>query len=313
MTEPSTGTPGTQPDDETSVDPVTGPEPTPHPASDDEAARHAAARPAPVPPGPAPAESGSAAATATPAWLTPAAGSDGAGTPGADATDIAGASADAPGTDAAESGTASAPTAGADGPGAGPGLGHPRAAAPLPTGAPAPVPPTGEPGFDFPDPHPPAPAGIWAHVLGVLVGLVLAPVGALALLLGQSRILVVQADGWDGDVEMLGIALVAVGAVLLACVVLLATWTAAVPVTGGVVLLLLGLPALVAPTFTARQTLLLIDPEGWHATVTQTVVAGTSGTLLLAGLLLLVAGLAAAATRRRGLRLGAFRERHRVG
>jgi hypothetical protein len=150
-------------------------------------------------------------------------------------------------------------------------------------------------------------------VLGVLVGLVLAPVGALALLLGQSRILVVQADHWDGDVETLGIALVTVGALLLAALALLGIWTAAAPITGGGILLLLGAPALLAPGFTSRQTLVLIDPEGWHATITQTVVAGTSGTLLLAGLLLLVAGLVAAVARRRGLRLGAFRERHRAG
>lgn len=306
MTEPSTDTPGAQPDDETTAGPVPGPEPAPQPTSDDEAARHAAARPTPVPPGPAPAPTDPAAATAGAAWSAPAAASDAAAT-GAPGTE--GTRAVAPGADAAAT-TAAADVAGAGS--ADPATGAPTEGAPLAAGAPAPVPPTGEPGFDFPDPHPPTPAGIWSHVLGVLVGLVLAPVGALALLLGQSRILVVQADGWDGDVELLGIALVAVGAVLLACVVLLATWTAAVPVTGGVVLLLLGLPALVAPTFTARQTLLLIDPEGWHATVTQTVVAGTSGTLLLAGLLLLVAGLAAAATRRRGLRLGAFRERHRV-
>lgn len=303
MTEPSTGTPGTQPDEETSTDTGTGPEPAAHPAPDDEAARHAAARPTPVPPGPTPA----ASAPTGPGWPAPTT-TDAAGT---DTT-----AADTTAAVAAGSATATPVVAGTDGAdpaaGADPATGAPTATAALPTGAPAPVPPTGEPGFDFPDPHPPTPAGIWVHVLGVLVGLVLAPIGALALLLGQSRILVVQADGWDGDVEMLGIALVAVGAVLLACVVLLATWTAAVPVTGGAVLLLLGLPALVAPTFTARQTLLLVDPEGWHATVTQTVVAGTSGTLLLAGLLLLVAGLAAAAARRRGLRLGAFRERHRV-
>jgi hypothetical protein len=178
-------------------------------------------------------------------------------------------------------------------------------------GAPAPVPPSEEPAFDFPDPHPPRPAGIGSHLLGVLVGLVLAPVGAVALLLGQSRILVVQTDGWNGSVETLGIALVAVGTVLLAAIALLAGWTAAAPVTGGVVLTALGATALVAPTFAHQQLVTLIDSEGWHPTIEQTVVAMTSGTAFVAGALLLVAGLAAAAARRRGVRLGAFVERNR--
>ncbi|MCG2797605.1 MAG: hypothetical protein L6367_03595 [Cellulomonas sp.] len=289
MTEPSAGSPPAQPDDEKLV----GPDADPVETADD-AARHAVARPAPVPPGPAPTE-----------VLPPAAAGD--------STSAAVPGPTAPGTGAP--GTAPSPS------GNPPVLGeepatppqHAAAPAPPPAGAPAPVPPDGDTGFDFPDPHPPAAPGIWAHVLGVLVGLVLAPVGALALLLGQSRILVVQADHWDGDVEALGIALVAVGALLLAALALLGIWTAAAPITGGGALLLIGAPALLTPGFMSRQTLVLIDPEGWHATITQTVVAGTSGTLLLAGLLLLVAGLVAAAARRRGLRLGAFRERHRAG
>lgn len=299
MTEPSAGSPPARPDDETPVGGTADPVET-----EDDAARHAIARPTPVPPGPAPTPPPAAAPLGS-----GAAGSGAAGTgAAAPTTPVGPTTAPAPEPAASPSGPPPAPGAGP----AAPPVGAARPVPP-PAGAAAPVPPEGDSSFDFPDPHPPAAPGIWAHVLGVVVALVLAPVGALALLLGQSRILVVQADHWDGDVEALGIALVAVGALLLAALALLGTWTAAAPVTGGGVLLLLGAPALVAPGFTSRQTLLLIDPEGWHATITQTVVAGTSGTLLLAGLLLLVAGLAAAAARRRGLRLGAFRERHRAG
>jgi len=149
-------------------------------------------------------------------------------------------------------------------------------------------------------------------VLGVVVGLVLAPVGIGITLLGQSRILAAQVDGWDGSTEVLGIVLVTLGLLVLAVVVLLGLWTPSVPLAGGGLLTLVGSVYLYAPAMAREQTLNVLSSSGWRLTVTQVTVAGTSGTLLVAGFLLLVAGLVAALARRSGVRLGAFRERHRV-
>ncbi len=181
----------------------------------------------------------------------------------------------------------------------------------VPTPVPVPVAPPGpatRADLDL-DPHPPTRRGWGAHVLGALVGLVVGPVGAIALLLGQSRVLAVQTDSWDADVDVFGIALVVVSALVLAGLVLLAAWTAAVPVTGGVVTTLLGGWALVAPgTFADAVSI----SGTWRTTAEQTIVAGTSGTLFALGILLLAAGIVAAAARRAGVRLGVFEGRTRA-
>jgi hypothetical protein len=159
------------------------------------------------------------------------------------------------------------------------------------------------------EPEAPRRTGVGSHVLGVVLGLLLAPLGAAALLAGQARILVAQVDGWDASTEVLGIVLVSAGLLLLVWVLLLGLWTAAVPVTGGLVLTVLGAVYLYAPSLAREQTLTWFDREGWHATLTQVVVTGTSGTLLVAGALLLVAGLVTAGARRRGVRFGVHSER----
>ncbi|MEN0128796.1 MAG: hypothetical protein AAGC49_05100 [Brevundimonas sp.] len=163
----------------------------------------------------------------------------------------------------------------------------------------------------FPDPNAPRSTSVLAHVLGAIVGLVLGPAAAGTLLLGQARILEAQADGWTATVDTMGIVLVGAGLLLLGWVVLLGIWTPAVPITAGIVLSALGGVALVAPHVARDVTLQYVDSAGWHLTITQVLVAGTSGTLLTAGFLLLLAGIVAATVRRRGIRLGEFRERHR--
>ena len=183
-----------------------------------------------------------------------------------------------------------------------------QAVAPDPAPAPVLTPPGPSRRTDL-DPHPPTKAGGGTHVLGVLVGLVVGPVGAVALLLGQSRILAVQTDRWDADVDVFGIALVVVSALVLVALVLLAAWTAAAPVTGGVVTAGVGVWALVVPG--SFSDVVNVDSGRWQTTVEQAVVAGTSGTLLAVGLLLLAAGIAAVVVRRAGVRLGAFAERTR--
>jgi len=151
------------------------------------------------------------------------------------------------------------------------------------------------------DPNPPRKAGAGTHVLGVLVGVLVGPVGAAALLLGQSRILAVQTDGWDADVDVPGIALVVVSALVLAALVLAAGWTAAAPAAGGVLTTGLGTWALVVPSSFGAVVSIGGD---WRTTVEQAVVAATSGTLLVVGLGLLAAAVAASAARRAGVRRG---------
>jgi hypothetical protein len=162
----------------------------------------------------------------------------------------------------------------------------------------------------FPDPNAPRSTSVLSHILGAIVGLLLGPAGAGTLLLGQARILEAQADGWTDTVDTMGIVLVGVGLLLLGWVALLGIWTPAVPITAGIVLSALGGVALVAPGLARDITLEYVDSSGWHLTITQVLVAGTSGTLLTAGFLLLLAGIVAATARRRGVRLGEFRERH---
>ena len=78
------------------------------------------------------------------------------------------------------------------------------------------------------------------------MGLILAPISVVVLLLGESRILQAQVDGWDASTEVLGIVLVSLGLLLLGCVLLLALWTPAVPITGGTLLTLAGIVYLYA-------------------------------------------------------------------
>ena len=163
----------------------------------------------------------------------------------------------------------------------------------------------------FPAPNAPRSTAVGTHVLGALVGLVLAPVAAAVLLLGQSRILAVQVVGWDATVDWSGVVLVALALLALGWVALLAVWTPAAPLTGGVVLTALGALALVAPGVVHTRVLSALGTSAWRTTALEVTVTGTSGTLLVAGFLLLLAGVVAIAAHRRGLTLGAFRERHR--
>ncbi|MBT0994139.1 hypothetical protein KIN34_07555 [Cellulomonas sp. DKR-3] len=163
----------------------------------------------------------------------------------------------------------------------------------------------------FPEPNAPRSTSVGTHVLGVLVGLVLTPLAVGVLLLGQSRILAAQLPSWDAAVDVTGIVLVSLGLLALGWVALLAVWTPAAPITGGIVLTVAGVAALALPETVQTQTLRLLDSTGWQTTITQVTVAGTSGTLVVAGFLVLVAGLVAALAHRRGVKLGTFRERHR--
>ncbi|UZN02475.1 hypothetical protein [Cellulomonas sp. S1-8] len=164
----------------------------------------------------------------------------------------------------------------------------------------------------FPDPHAPRTPHAGTHVLGALVGLVLAPFAVGLLLLGQSRILVVQVDGWDASLELLGIVLVSSGAVLLAALLVLGLWSAAVPLTAGLLVAALGGLQLYAPGIARMTTLDVVGTSTWDRAVTQATVAGTSGTTIVAGVMLLTGGVTIALARRHGVHLGEFRERNRT-
>jgi hypothetical protein len=273
--------------------------------------RHATARPAPVAPAPA------APAPIAPARPDPVTAEPGTPTSGAPGPVTAATTAAAAGRRPDTfGGPATAPLPPAPAP---PEPASPAVPPPPEPGRPfdtAPAPITPEPRVEdpslFPAPNAPRSPSAGTHVLGVIVGLILGPVAVAGVLLGQSRILAVQVDRWDASLDVLGIVLVSVGLLLLGCVLLLGVWTAAVPITAGIVLTALGGFYLYAPGVARRQTLGLLTTEGWHTQVTQVTVVGTSGTLLVAGFLVLVGGLVVAGARRHGLHLGAFRERNRA-
>ncbi|WP_066581473.1 hypothetical protein [Cellulomonas timonensis] len=128
------------------------------------------------------------------------------------------------------------------------------------------------------------------------------------LLLGEARILGSEdptaADG-------IGIVLVTLGVLLLATVVYLGVWSAALPITGGVILTVVGGFYLYFPSVARDETLRLLATDASRTTVIYGIVASTMGVVFVVGVLLLVAGWALAVARRRGRALGAFRERVR--
>jgi len=143
--------------------------------------------------------------------------------------------------------------------------------------------------------------GVGRHLLGVLVGLLLGAVGVWAALLGQGRVLGVQAPGWDASYDPLGVVLVTAGVLVLAVVVGLGLWTPAVPVTAGAVAAVVGVVYLYVPATTHVDTVRWFATDGTRVSVTQTTVTATSGSVFLVGVLLLAAGLTVAVARRRWL------------
>jgi hypothetical protein len=275
---------------------------TPAPADLEAAARHAQVRPTPVPPEPAPPR------ISTMPDRAPGSTAAGAAAVGAAGMAAAGASGFAPtGAGAAASTAAGAPTA---------VMSAPVTSVPV-TSAPA-IPPGAGPGAAapgqsdlFPDPNAPRTITVGTHVLGVLVGILLPLASTIVAALGISRILVVEVDGWVAKVDVLGIVLVTLGALLLLACVLLSLWTPSVGLVGGGILTLAGGFALYAPGVARTAVLDVFSSEAWKPTVEQTVVVATSGTVVVIGVMLLGGGIVSSVARRHGIRLGAFRERHR--
>ncbi|MGV8976805.1 MAG: hypothetical protein ACOH17_02060 [Cellulomonas sp.] len=163
-----------------------------------------------------------------------------------------------------------------------------------------------------PEPVAPRATGFGGHLWGVLIGVLATPVALALALVGQGRILAAQSAAWDASLDRWGIAFVTAGVLLLAVVVYVGVRTAAAPITGGVIATVVGAVFLCAPGIARNETSQWLATTNSRDTVSHATVAGTSGTVLLVGLLLLVAGVATAAATRRGRVLGEFRERGRV-
>jgi len=178
----------------------------------------------------------------------------------------------------------------------------PVAAPPTPTSAPAaPVAPTEPTVPDTLLPESPAKPGLGRHLLGVLLGLVLTPVGLLLTGIGTARL----ADAIDaGDAtDALGLGLLIAGALVLGAVVLLGMWSPAVPITGGILWgVALGTAFLAVPDTLADWFESIAGDQVVPDAVDQLTASAVTGELLVTGILLVAAGFAAARSRRRGRR-----------
>lgn len=151
--------------------------------------------------------------------------------------------------------------------------------------------------------EPPSKPGFGRHVLGVVVGLVLTPFAFLLTGIGAARLADIAGTSRMGT-DTLGVVLLALGVLLLAVLVLLGAWTATVPITGGIVWGLgLGVAYLVAPR-DLEATVENASGGTVPAAMDQFAQSAMSGMLLLVGVLLLAAGIAAAVARGAGRRYG---------
>jgi hypothetical protein len=152
-------------------------------------------------------------------------------------------------------------------------------------------------------PEPPSKPGLLRHVLGIVLGLVLTPVALGLAGVGVARLL--DLVGTDDPVaDPAALVLLASGAGLLVVVVLLAIWSPAVPITGGLVAVAAGLAFLVIPGPLDDAVRAVTDGRIRTEPVDQLTAASVSGQLLLAGALVLAGGIAAAVARRKGRRFG---------
>ena len=164
-------------------------------------------------------------------------------------------------------------------------------------------------GAAFPVPTGPRTTSFGGHVLGILVGLVLTLLATFLITLGQARILAGGVGRSDVAPETLGIVLVTVGALVAGIVVLLGLRTPTAPFTGGLLALLVGAAYLFAPVAAHDQTVRLLVTEQNRTSVLNSITVGTTGGAFVLGIVLIAAATALSLVRRRGVELGAFRER----
>ncbi|MEV7973674.1 hypothetical protein [Cellulomonas sp. NPDC089187] len=173
--------------------------------------------------------------------------------------------------------------------------------APTPEPALAPTPPQPVQEFHAPER---SRGGVGRLLLGMLIGLLAGAVGIWLVVFGQSRILGVQAPGWDASYDPLGVVLVTVGVLILAALIGVGTWSSAAPSTAGLLATVIGVVYLYVPATTHADTVSWIATDYTRGSVERTVVAASSGTVFVIGALLLSAGIAFAALNRRRTRRG---------
>ena len=181
--------------------------------------------------------------------------------------------------------------------------------APAPAPGPTPVPtsvPTSEgaPTTEYRSrrdiPEAPAKPGAWRHVLGVLLGLLVTPVGLLLVGVGIARLADIAGTD-DMGTDALGVGLLVGGLVLLATVLALGIWTPALPIAGGAVWGVgLGVAYMAVPD--AMEDLVESITGDVPAPADQLAQTAMSGYLVVVGTLLLAGGIATAVSRRRGRR-----------
>ncbi|WP_182112951.1 MULTISPECIES: hypothetical protein [unclassified Actinotalea] len=151
-------------------------------------------------------------------------------------------------------------------------------------------------------PERPSRPGVGRHLLGTLLGLVLTPVALLLSGIGTARLSDAAVSG-DPVGDALGITLLALGVVLLAVIVLLGTWSPAVPLVGGAVWGVgLGLAYLIVPVRMEEWVDELLGDRVLPAVLEQLTDNALSGHLLVTGTLLTAAGIAIGRARRIGRR-----------
>lgn len=153
-----------------------------------------------------------------------------------------------------------------------------------------------------PVPERPSKQGFWRHVLATLLGLLLTPFALLLVGIGTAGLgEIAGQEDVTGDLLSLGLLLA--GVAVLAAIVLLGVWSPALPITGGLVWGIgLGVAYLVVPNRMATAAESLTSDGSIPKSIGQLADAAMSGYLLVFGVLILAAGLAAAYARRAGRR-----------
>ncbi|MFB9955173.1 hypothetical protein [Cellulomonas denverensis] len=141
--------------------------------------------------------------------------------------------------------------------------------------------------------------GVGRLLAGMLIGLLAGAAGCWLVVFGQSRILGVQAPGWDASYDPLGVVLVTVGVLVLAALIGVGAWSTAAPLTAGLLTTVIGVVYLYVPATTHADTVSWLATDYTRGSVERTVVAATSGTLFVVGALLLATGITLAALHRR--------------
>ena len=158
-------------------------------------------------------------------------------------------------------------------------------------------------------PHPVVPdlprkPGAKRHLLGLVVGLFATPVGLVLAAMGIGHM--VDLPAGDGALtDVFGLVLLGAGALVLGLVALLGRWSAAVPLTAGLVWGLgVGGVALWDPQGVSDRVHGVTDGRFVPGAIDHILAPAQTGSLVVLGLVLLGSGVAAGAARRAGRSFG---------